>query len=183
LAIFKPISIETKIGEMIIESPNLADAKEIIEFLKVVQGETDFLAKGKDNVFITKKQEEKFINSINQSHKSLFLVVRCKDKIVATLTITSDKTPRTSHKAEFGMAVLKKYWGLGIGTNLINLMLEFAKKVGLVRIELKVDADNARAINLYKKFDFKIEGKLESYKRINEDDLKDGLIMAKILKY
>jgi len=183
LAIFKPVSIETKIGEMIIESPNLADAKEIIQFLKVVQGETDFLAKGKEDVSIAKKQEEKFINNINQSQKSLFLIVRYKDKIVATLTITSDKTPRTSHKAEFGMAVLKKCWGIGIGTNLINLMLEFAKKVGLVRIELKVDADNVRAINLYKKFDFKIEGKLESYKMTDKDIYKDGLIMAKILKY
>lgn len=48
----------------------------------------------------------------------------------------------------------KNLWGGGIGTILMNLMEEKAKKLGLSTIKLKVKLDNIRAQALYKKFGF-----------------------------
>jgi RimJ/RimL family protein N-acetyltransferase len=83
------------------------------------------------------------------------------DRIVGSLNFIGGSRERTKHKGEFGMSVLKDFWGLGIGSALLQSLIEWAKGSGIRKIQLEVMADNERAINLYKKFGFKIEGRKE----------------------
>ena len=63
------------------------------------------------------------------------------------------------HRAEFGVAILKSYWGLGIGKALTAACIECAKKAGYTQLELDVVADNASAAALYKSFGFEEFGR------------------------
>jgi len=55
--------------------------------------------------------------------------------------------------------VLRKYWGLGIGTNLVETLIEWAKSSGIIKkINLRVRTDNTRAIRTYKRLGFAQEG-------------------------
>ena len=65
---------------------------------------------------------------------------------------------------EFGMSVHDEFQGRGVGTALVQAMLDLADNwLGLRRIELVVYTDNVSAIHLYEKFGFRIEGTAHQY--------------------
>ena len=63
-----------------------------------------------------------------------------------------EKTNR--HRAEFGISVLKEYWGLGLGKALTRACIECAGEAGYVQLELNVVADNKRAVTMYQDLGF-----------------------------
>jgi len=62
---------------------------------------------------------------------------------------------RDGDKLWLGIAVVDWAQGVGLGTSMMDLLLEYADKE---TIHLSVDKDNYRAMNLYKKFKFEITG-------------------------
>ncbi|MGH6891349.1 MAG: GNAT family N-acetyltransferase [Dongiaceae bacterium] len=87
------------------------------------------------------------------------LVVTVAGEVVGNLGLTRLARPRRAHAGEFGMAVRDRWQGNGVGTALIQAALDLANNwLGLRRVELSVSADNDRAIRLYRKFGFEIEG-------------------------
>ena len=58
------------------------------------------------------------------------------------------------HRAEFGVSVLRAYWGLGLGRALTEACIQCAKEAGYEQLELTVVAENERAIALYRKAGF-----------------------------
>jgi putative acetyltransferase len=85
-------------------------------------------------------------------------------KIVGNLTLHQHQKARLAHAAWFGMSVHPHYWGLGIGSQLVESALDLADNwLGLKRVELEVHTDNLGAIHLYKKFGFTIEGTKRLY--------------------
>jgi diamine N-acetyltransferase len=64
--------------------------------------------------------------------------------------------------AELGIAIGEKaYWDRGYGSDAIRTLLRLAfREMNMHRVQLRVDADNARAIHCYEKAGFKKEGTL-----------------------
>ena len=56
---------------------------------------------------------------------------------------------KVAHRAEFGISILKEYWGLGIGRALMEACIQCAKTAGYAQLELEVVAENAKAISMY----------------------------------
>ena len=57
------------------------------------------------------------------------------------------------------MSVRKRYWGLGIGSLMLDTLIDWAKGTQIVKkINLRVRTDNERAIALYERKGFVIEG-------------------------
>ena len=51
-----------------------------------------------------------------------------------------------AHVGEIGLSILKDYWGMGLGSLLLEELLEWISEVGLLtRLELTVQARNERA--------------------------------------
>ena len=63
---------------------------------------------------------------------------------------------------------------------MMNYMIEWAKKNGYEKVSLAVFSTNKRAINLYKKFGFEIEGAKKREIKINEEYM-DEILMALFL--
>ena len=75
------------------------------------------------------------------------------------LGFTGGDRKRTRHCGELGIAVVKKYWGLGLGAALMECVIAWAKSSGVVRkIALHSRVDNERALSLYERFGFVREG-------------------------
>jgi L-phenylalanine/L-methionine N-acetyltransferase len=80
------------------------------------------------------------------------------------------------------MAVRDSWQGKGIGSALMQAALDLADNwLGLRRLELRVYADNARAIALYRKFGFEVEGTHRAY-AIRDGVYVDSLSMARLIE-
>lgn len=92
------------------------------------------------------------------------LVAELDGRVVGTLGLHAESRPRRRHCGDIGMMVHDDFQGRGVGTALLTAAIDLADNwLGLRRLELTVYTDNARAIRLYEKFGFVIEGTHRSY--------------------
>ena len=110
-----------------------------------------------------------------------FLVAVSPDNTVLGLVmLTVESNPRRRHSGGLGIMVRTDCQGQGIGTALLEAVLDLADNwLMLRRVELEVYADNQRAVRLYEKFGFEAEG------RKREAAVKNGayvdlLVMARL---
>ncbi|MFN2363711.1 MAG: GNAT family N-acetyltransferase, partial [Halarsenatibacteraceae bacterium] len=125
--------------------------------------------------------EEKFLKNMNQSENNIFIITRVDGRIAGNLGFTGSELNRYSHQGEFGMSVLKDYWGNGIGSLLIETLINWAEENGITRISLRVDEDNTRGQKLYEKFGFQQEGTLRNKKRLADGTYRNEYLMAKLI--
>jgi RimJ/RimL family protein N-acetyltransferase len=84
------------------------------------------------------------------------------------------------HKADLGLTVHDSYQNQGIGTALLTHMITLAKKRNLTKVCLTVHTENVRAVHLYKKAGFEIEGVLKKemhYKNRFTDEYRMALFL------
>ncbi|MFA5513386.1 MAG: GNAT family N-acetyltransferase [Sphaerochaetaceae bacterium] len=158
-----------------------SDAVNLIEYLNKVSCESDFLTFGAGEFVMSVEEEERFIENTFRKENDLFIVAETNNEIVGTLSFATGPRKRTAHVGEFGMSVIKKHWGIGVGTKLINYLISWAKESKRIRkINLKVRSDNERAIHLYKKMGFVEEGLRKRDLFVN-DKFYDTLLMGKCI--
>lgn len=153
------------------------DAEALIEYINTVGGETDFLSYGADTFKMTAEREARFIEKFNQNKRDIMLVAYDGDKLIANASLEANRVQRYSHRSELSITVLREYWGRGVGSKLMKMMIDFAKTTGIEIIYLEARADNERAIALYQKFGFREICNFEKYFKINGNYF-DGKIMT-----
>ncbi|MCL4517030.1 MAG: GNAT family N-acetyltransferase [Firmicutes bacterium] len=153
---------EFRLGDgrnLILRKAVRADAAAIIENMRQIAGETDFLTFGAGEFNIPPAREEDLIEQFLQADNRLFLIAEVDGRIVGNIVFSGGSRPRVRHVGEFGVSLSRDCWGLGIGARMLRYLLDWAKAGGVIRkINLRVREDNRRAIGLYEKMGFKREG-------------------------
>lgn len=139
--------------DITIERARPEDAEAIIAFMDLVGGETDNLTFGSEGLPVSAAQEAEFIREKNSSARNALFTAKRDGKIVGEASIEAFSR-RIAHRAEFGVSVAKAEWGLGIGSKLLERVIQHAKEHQIEIIELEVRSDNERAIHLYEKYGF-----------------------------
>ena len=150
-----------------IREAHIEDAEDILNFIKEVSDETDFLISDSSERDFKIKKEREFLQNMQSSILEKMFLYKIENKIVGTCSVNGINKKRIKHKVGLGITVLKKYWGEGIGGKLINHAIEYCKLNSIKKIELEVRIDNERAIKLYKKFGFEIEGEIKKSVYLN----------------
>jgi len=79
--------------------------------------------------------------------------------IVGQIGLRVMTSPRRKHVATIGMGVSEPFQGKGIGTALLEAIIDLSFNwLAITRIELEVYADNKAGVALYKKLGFELEG-------------------------
>ena len=145
-----------------------SDAGKFLEYSKIVGSETDNLTFGAEGLSLSISQEADFIRKFAGNPGSIMIVAFDEGELIGTgaVSVVSGK-PRFAHRREIAISVRKDYWGKGIGTGIMNVLMDFARKSGAEVIELEVRSDNEAAISLYKKFGFEKIGTNEKFFKIN----------------
>jgi RimJ/RimL family protein N-acetyltransferase len=147
--------------EYIIRKTKATDANSMIEYVYKIGSESDNLTFGKGEINITLAQEEEFLESFSNKVNSLHIIAELDGMIIGSLNFTGGGRPRLAHTGEFGVSVLKEFWGQGVGTSLVEYLIDWSKATGIVRkINLRVRTDNFSAIRVYKKLGFIEEGRI-----------------------
>lgn len=119
---------------------------------------------------MTLEKEEKWVKNQRESKNTLAITCFIDGEIAGNCEITFRGGIKTSHRAIIGIAILQKYWNLGIGSAFFSEMIAAAKaREGIEIIELEFIEGNSRARVLYEKFGFRIVGS-----RPNAFKFKDG---------
>ena len=145
-----------------------SDAGKFLEYCKIVGSESDNLTFGAEGLSLSISQEADFIRKFAGNPGSVMIVAFDEGELIGTgaVSVVSGK-PRFAHRSEIAISVRKDYWGKGIGTGIMNILMDFAKKSGAEVLELEVRSDNEAAISLYKKFGFEKIGTNEKFFKIN----------------
>ena len=129
-------------------------SKEILEFTKVIGSESDNMTYGKEGIEIPVEAEERYLKAVRESKTSAFYLAMDEDMIVGTANFDVSSRERMKHAASIGIAVRKSYWGKGVGSMLMEKLIEHGRKIRTKVIYLEVRSDNNRAIALYNKYGF-----------------------------
>jgi len=151
-----------------IEKAQPSDAFELLEYLKIIGSESDNLTFGTDGLLCSVEEEAKFLASELVSQTSVTLVAKRAGKIIGNARFTGCLKERTKHRGDIGVSVLKSERGNGLGSRLMETLLDFAKNTAHVEvITLEVNQTNKRAIALYEKFGFRKTGVFEAYTKLD----------------
>ncbi len=88
---------------------------------------------------------------------------------------------RFCHRASLSLLVLQEYWGLGIGSQMIQQCICWCQERGVTQLELEVVAGNIRAVALYQRFGFQISGIIPNALRYPDGSCADEYFMVKYL--
>ncbi|WP_391121581.1 GNAT family N-acetyltransferase [Psychrobacillus sp. L3] len=155
------------------------DAKDLSELRLQIDGETENLDREKGEEFIDREGFEQLIKTDSEKSRNLFLVAVVHDRIVGFSRCEGIYLNRFSHKVEFGVCVLKEFWGYGIGKNLLKESVAWADFIGIKKITLNVLETNDKAIELYKRLGFEMEGILKNDKILADGKYYNTIMMGR----
>lgn len=107
----------------------------------------------------TVDEERDFIRRFDDAARSVFFVAIREGRVLGVLDFHGEKHAQAAHGGSFGMSVRATERGKGIGERLLRGLIDWAPTVGITRLELQVFANNARAIALYERMGFQVEGR------------------------
>lgn len=146
--------------EALLKNGEAADGSAVYENFNATHAETDYLLSYPDENSFDPKQEADFLKEKTESANEIEIIALVDGKVVGTAGIEAVGTKhKVKHRAEFGISILREYWGLGLGKALTAACIQCARDAGYLQLELNVVADNERAIALYKDMGFKEFGR------------------------
>ena len=168
--------------ELLIREAEPNDAAELVAFLNRVSLETDFTSLDGDGILLTSEEMEIFLNKQASSDNQITLLAFLNDKIAGIVNITADQRKRVRHIGDLFIVIGKKYWNNGLGSFLLEEVVEWAQASGILRrLQLTVQTRNQAAVHLYQKHGFVIEGRQERGAYIEEGDFIDVYLMGRLI--
>jgi len=159
------------------------DAASMLAHLDVLRAEPGIhiITQPGESTF-TVEDEQRFITTLNNADNSLFLVaVDSENTVIGALLFQGGDRRAVQHSTELSISVQREWRDQGVGTALLSRGIEWARSSDVVkRLELHVFAENARAIRVYEKLGFEVEGCLRRGV-FREGQYHDQLVMSLLI--
>lgn len=157
------------------------DAVPMIAYLKACYEQTPYLMRYPDEFAVTAEQEAAYLQRQLVSPDVLMIVCEVEGKLAGNCQLDLNHWRKTRHRGQVAIALLKDYWGLGIGTAMFEEMIEKARQEKLEQLELEVIEGNRRAMGLYHKMGFVCAGEKPNAIRLEDGSSLKELMMVKVL--
>src|SRR3989344_570023 len=168
--------------EVIFRYPKMSDVDGMLKYINRLTKEGAPIAM---QMRVSKKEEEKYLKGCIKKLKSGSSVKICvivDGKFCGSCDIDKSNMDATAHVSSLGISLSKEVRGLGIGTRLMELLIEHARKQFKAKIiRLDVYSYNKIAQGLYKKTGFVAAGKIPKGCRTKDGKYYDDIIMVKKL--
>ncbi len=156
------------------------DATAIYQHLITVSSETN-------NLSFSSKDVHQYLNEtdisarVEDTDNAAFFAAFDGDKIIGLAQLSRRAIPRYLNRGDLAVSVQQDYWQAGVGSRLVERVIEHATyNWQLHGIYLNVLSGNLRAINLYKKYGFKIVGDLPLLMTISGKDVSGKLMFNQL---
>jgi len=134
------------------------DASALISLRKAIFGETNFMLYAPNEYSASPDELSTQLAKIRSSGYSRSLLAETEGNLIGFLGASGSSVPRLRHSAQLFLGVLRSHWRSGVGRALLAEIIRWAPTAGLSRLELFVMTSNSRAIALYERLGFRVEG-------------------------
>jgi RimJ/RimL family protein N-acetyltransferase len=156
-------------GSVLIREAGAGDAAALLEYVERVSAESDYLTFAPGEFELTVEQEEIFLEESQLSDNKLYIIALLDDDLVGALSFAAGSRSRVRHSGELAMSVRNEQWGKGVGSALIDVLIDWARNSGVItKLNLRVRIDNLAAVHLYQKKGFTEEGLIRKAIRIDD---------------
>ena len=166
-----------------IRSVRVEESAKIIEVRDKIYTETEFLIRRPGDPMVSLYEEEQYVSKVMDSKTDCLLGAYVDGELVGIggINMVGQNKKVVAHRATMGISILKDYWNDGIGSRLLEAIIELGIRVGYEQIELEVVTENERAIKLYEKYGFRIYGTRPHAMKEEDGRYKDEHLMVKEL--
>ena len=105
------------------------DAKKMIQYLNQVGGESDNLLHGENEFSVPLEGVKRKLAMSQESEHSVILIALENEQIIARAELEGYCAARIRHRAKRSISVRKQSWSQGIGTEMLNRIVDQAKKM------------------------------------------------------
>lgn len=186
MAILNPRTVTLKDGQTVcIRSPLPGDAESVLTYLEAIFQDDRFFLTTTEEAgewnFLEKQKER--IQTYHDDDGKLIVVTEANGRIVSMSHTECAGRKRTRHVADTGISILPEYRGLGLGTSIMQAMIDWAAAHPVIeKLALEVWAGNQPAIRLYEKMGFCQEGRKLRYAKFADNTCDDCLCMYRFVK-
>ncbi|MFC3928672.1 N-acetyltransferase family protein [Streptococcus caprae] len=158
------------------------DAATVIALFNQVGTESEYLIMDETGFQGALEQMTTVLDKGLETPNTLCLLALVNDEAIGIVNIKADWHERINHIGDVFIAVRKDYWGHGIGQILMEEAIDWAQHSGVIkRLELTVQVRNSRAVHIYEKFGFEIEGTKRRGAKTKNGEYLDVYLMAKLI--
>jgi RimJ/RimL family protein N-acetyltransferase len=161
---------------LVVRRAQPADAGALVELAEAVAAEPEGWLIS-DGVWRTAGEERRFLRALRRSSDAAVFVAELPEGVVGRLSLGRDPHPASRHVADLGLMVAAGHRRRGIGVALLGCAVEWARDLGVRKLELHVFPHNEAAIALYERFGFRREGYRRKHYRRGTEYL-DAILMA-----
>ncbi len=162
--------------------PLPSDAAAALEYMKITAGETPYLLRTPEEITMTVEEEAAYLTRYPSDPNTAMIICFVDGVMAGNCQIARKTKLKNRHRAIVAIALLKEFWGLGIGTAMFEEMIAIAETWGVAQLELEVIEGNDRAMGLYRKMGFEIVSHVPNAIRMPDGAFVKEFLMVKDLK-
>lgn len=151
-----------------------------LNLLARVDEETQFMLLEAGERKITIEDQRQRIKTVLSRDNQTILVAENDNDLIGYLAAIGGEFKRNRHRAHIVIGILQIFINQKIGTKLFMELEKWTRQHAVHRLELTVMAHNERAIRLYKKMGFEIEG-TKKHSLLISGSYVDEYYMAKLI--
>lgn len=136
----------------------LDDAANFLALCQRLDRETRFMLLEPDERQLTVAEQRARIQTILPRANHTILVAEHAGQLVGYVLLQGGDFRRNCHTAHLVIGILQAFTGQGLGARLLAEAEQWARQRAIHRLELTVMTHNTRAVSLYQKCGFVIEG-------------------------
>ena len=176
----KPKLAQLKNGQnIILRSPDMFDAGQLLAHMKKTSAETEFMSRYPEEINISVESQSRFLQMIENDTDDFMLAAYIDGRMVGNAAVTRVRNNiKYRHRANFGISLQEEVCSIGLGTVMMQEILEIVRHTAFEQLELTVFADNVRAIWLYEKVGFVKTGLLPRAYRLKDGSYHDEVQMV-----
>jgi RimJ/RimL family protein N-acetyltransferase len=134
------------------------DAEQVIAHVNTIGAEGIHIMT--ERLKVTPKEERAVFRKAD-GKSELYIVAVIGREIVGSASIRRGLHLKNRHTASLGIGLRKDARGIGLGLAMMQVLIDWARSVGIRKLTLGVFAPNKAAIGLYRRLGFTLEGRLK----------------------
>ncbi len=134
------------------------DAGVVLALFERLCAQTTFLLHEPDEQGATVEEFARRLERMRKEYAGVVYLASVGLETAGVIVGSRGAARRNRHSMSVVLGVLQSYWNRGVGMSLLRAVEDWASTQGLHRLELTVQQRNTRAVALYEKAGFAIEG-------------------------